>query len=137
MPEDGINGSVFGRKTKPHTEETKAKIKAARAGQKPTMLGKKHSEETKQKIQLAIKAKGPRSEETKLKLSYANKGKKLSEETKQKIGISSTGRKCPKSLEHRKKLSDANKGKKLSTETKTKISESIKRLKKLQRETPI
>ena len=105
MPEDGINGSVSGRKTKPCSDETKRKISEAHKSRTTPRIRKPQTQETKEKIRAAIKNKGPRSEETKQKLSKAHKGRKLSEETKQKMSISLTGRKCPKSPEHRAKIS--------------------------------
>jgi group I intron endonuclease len=69
------------------------------------------------------------SEETKEKMSEAQKGKTLSEETKLKMSESKTGEKHPffgKALseETKKKMSEAQKGKTLSEETKKKISEA-------------
>lgn len=129
--EDGINGSAKGRKRPPIKDSTRQKLSDAaklRASipEKCNMYGKKHSEETKEKIRIAIKNKGPRSEEVKRKMSIANKGKTLSEETKKKISEAGKGRKCPKSDDHRRKLSEANKGKKISNETKQKISTALK-----------
>lgn len=82
-----------------HTEETKAKISAAKQGNR-------------------------HSAETKAKLSAAAKGRKLSEEHKAKIGAAGKGRK--QSEETRAKKSSANKGKKRSSETKAKISAARK-----------
>lgn len=126
--EDGINGSVKGRKTKPCSDETKNKISIALKNSvlPRGMHGKAHSGETKKRIREAIVAKGSRSLETKEKIRLANKGKTLSEETRTKISNSNKGRKCPKTVEHRQKLSDANKGKLLTNETKNKISASLK-----------
>jgi group I intron endonuclease len=73
----------------------------------------RRSEETKRKLSIANKGKPswkkgrPTDEETKIKISKANSGKKRTEEAKQKI-------------------SKANKGKRLSEETKIKLSESKK-----------
>lgn len=61
------------------------------------------------------------TEETKQKLSEANKGKTLSEETKQKL-------RKPKTEETKQKISEAKKGKTLSEEHKQKLSESHKGL---------
>ena len=81
----------------------------------------------------------PRSEETKRKLSLANKGRKVSEEVKQKISAAIKGRKLSKehieklrkvntgvvfTEERRKNISKALKGKPLKEETKRKMSES-------------
>ncbi len=54
------------------------------SGTNNPMYGRKHSEETRKKLSEANKGK-KLSEETKKKLSEANKGKKLSEETKKKL----------------------------------------------------
>ena len=59
------------------------------------------------------------TEETKQKLSEANKGKTLSEETKQKL-------RKPKTEETKQKLSEAKKGKTFSEEHKQKLSEAKK-----------
>jgi group I intron endonuclease len=58
---------------------------------------------------------GPRSEETKRRISEGTKGKKRSEETKQKL-------KKPKTEEHKQNISKAKQN--ISEETKRKISES-------------
>ena len=60
--------SMLGRK---HSEETKAKMRAAKVGKKPNNFGKKY--DTK-----------PLSDEHKAKIAAAHKGKKLSEEHKKK-----------------------------------------------------
>ncbi len=62
------------------------------------------------------------SEETKRKISEANKGKKRSEETKRKMSLS----KQNMSEETKRKMSEANKGKKRSEETKRKMSKAKK-----------
>ena len=77
------------------------------------------------------------TEETKQKLSEANKGKTLSEETKQKLRKPKTEETKQKlseakkgktfSEEHKQKLSEAHKGKTLSEEHKQKIGEAIKK----------
>ena len=93
-------------------------------------LGKHRSEETKKKLSEANKGeKNPMygkhlSEETKKKLSEANKGKHLSDEAKKKLSEAHTGK--HHSEEAKKKLSEANKGKHLSEETKKKLSEARK-----------
>jgi len=125
------------------SEETKVKISLACKGRPAWNKGVSPSEETKQKIsknhrggpqkgytpieesrqRMSLANKGKkRSEETKRKSSLAHKGKHLSEATKLKISLAKRGKK--KSLETRQKMSLANKGKKLSEETKRKISQS-------------
>lgn len=54
-------------------------------------MGRKCSEETKKKISKANKGR-KLSDETKKKISEAHKGKKLSEETKRKIGEGHRGK---------------------------------------------
>ena len=65
-----------------------------------------------------------RSEETKKKLSEANKGKKLSEETKRKMSEVMKGRIFTE--EWKRKMSEAHKGFKHSEETKRKMREKHK-----------
>lgn len=138
MVEDGINGSAKGHPRGVVSAETRHKLSCAAKGRPSVMLGKKHSEETKEKIRQAIKNKGCRSEEVKMKLSIANTSKKLSEDTKKKISESLQGRSCPKSDEHRRKISESLKGrftgdknpffnKTHSPETKQQIIESRRR----------
>jgi len=69
----GSKGTRFG----PHSEETKAKCREARAKQVFT-------EETYQKRSFAMKGR-PKSEEHKQKISEAHKGRTISEETRSKI----------------------------------------------------
>ena len=122
---DGILGHI-------DSVETRLKKSLSHKGVK---LGPMN-EETKQKLSEANKGK-TLSEETKQKLSEANKGKTLSEETKQKLRKPKTEETKQKlseakkgktfSEEHKQKLSEAHKGKTLSEETKRKISESNKK----------
>lgn len=68
------------------------------------------------------------SEETRRKMSEAQKGKKVSEETKRKLSKINSGKNHPKygtkhSKETRDKISKANKGNKRSEEVKKKLSE--------------
>jgi group I intron endonuclease len=91
-------GSPLGYK---HTEETRAKMSAAKRGQNNFMYGKTHSEETKAKLRLRkhseeTKAKlsaWTRSEETKNKISVAKLGKTHTEETKAKMKEAKKGNK--------------------------------------------
>lgn len=136
---------------KHRSEKTKQKIsnslKGKMVGEKHPMYGKRFSEEYKRKLSESHKGqkawnKGiPHSEETKEKLSRANKGKKLSEETKKKISESlkghfswNKGKKLgPHSEETKRKISELHKGrpgyfkgKHHSEETKNKIRETRK-----------
>lgn len=93
-------------------------------------LGRKVSEETKKKISEANKGK-KRSEEICAKLSKLRKGRvsnrkgcTLTEEQKLKISLTSKGRKL--SEEHKKKLYEANKGRVVSKETREKVSKRHK-----------
>lgn len=67
---------------------------------------------------------GPRSEETKRKISESEKGKYVSEETRKKMSKVHKGRKP--SEETKKKMSEARKGHPVSEETRKKISEAQK-----------
>lgn len=136
---EACKGELNGFYGKNHSEETKKKMSEARIEyfkNHPEMieklsklqqgnkywLGKHHSEETKQKLSEIFKGRTPWnkgitgyknkpcSEETKLKLSKANKGKKhgpMTEETKQKIA-------------------NGNRGKTMTEEAKRKLSETQK-----------
>ncbi len=87
-------------------------------------LGFKHSEESKALIRQILRDRPPASEETRAKISAANKGKTLSEEARAKISQSLTGHVrtaesrarqsasttgVPKSPEHRQAMSEAQK----------------------------
>ena len=95
----------------------------------------KHSEETKRKISEANKGKptwnkgiktGSCSEETRRKLSESQKGKKFSEEHKRKMSEAHKLKAAAMTEEERKSKFGYNKGKKRSEETKRKISEAKK-----------
>ena len=73
---------------------------------KPPMLNKHHSEETK------------------LKISKANKDRIVSEETKKKIGLANSGKSPSKDV--RNKMSKAHEGKKFTKKHKKNISKSAK-----------
>lgn len=62
------------------------------------------------------------TEETRSKMSEAQKGREVSSETRKKISETHKGKKFSK--EHKRKISESKKGKKLSEETKKKISKS-------------
>ena len=83
-------GKPSPNKGKKLPEEQKAKISANHAdvnGEKNGFYGKHHSEETCAKMSAAKKGKPhkPHSPETKAKISASEKGRKLSEETRAKI----------------------------------------------------
>jgi group I intron endonuclease len=92
-------------------------------GENHPLFGKHQSEETKKKISEANKGKHF-SEEHKKKISEANKGKHLSKEHKKKIGEGNKGKKL--SEETRKKISESQGGKHLSEEARKKMSEANK-----------
>lgn len=122
------------------SEETKRRVSKANKGKKNGMYGKHHSEEIKNKIRVAAKGKpsgakgkpawnsgkvlGPRSEETRQKISAANKGKVRSFETCRKISVANKGKVLSK--ETKQKLSEVNKGKKMSKVARQKMSEAAK-----------
>lgn len=92
--------------------------------------GSNHSEETKKKISEANKGKH-HTEETKKKLSEAHKGKisprkgvELSKETKQKLSKIHKGKQI--SEKQKQKISNTLKGKQVSEDTKKKMSEATK-----------
>lgn len=95
--------------------------------------GLKMSEESKHKISEANKGRkqGPRSEEHKRKLSEANKGKIISEEQKKKISATMKGKHTSPDTEFKKGQKAWNKGKTHSEETRQKMKEAwIKRKQK-------
>lgn len=112
-----IGDSKRGKKRKPYSPEHIAKLSAAGKGKK-NALGFKQTEETKTKISEANKGKIV-SDETKAKMSASkigNKnwvGKKHSAETKAKMSASMKGKKHgPLSIEHKAKISASLKGNK-------------------------
>ena len=84
------------------------------------------SDETRRKLSEANKGR-KRSPETRRKLSEANKGKTLSPEHRRKMSEANKGKTL--SPEHRRKLSEARKGRKHSPQARRKISEANKRRK--------
>ena len=86
-------------------------------------LGVKRSEETRKKLSEANKN---RSEETRKKINEANKRRIISEETRKKISEANKGKIV--SEETRKKLREANAGKKHSEQTKQKLREARQNL---------
>lgn len=98
-----INGKPYVGKTK-RSLETRAKLSAALKGRPAHNKGVKHTPEARAKMSAAQKAignippnhkgkkRGPRSPETKAKLSAANKGKHPSEETLAKMSAAQKAR---------------------------------------------
>ena len=86
-------------------------------------FGMKHTEETRRKISEANKGHIV-SEETKKKIGEANSGRKLTEEHKDKIRKINIGKKHTE--ETKRKMSEAGKGKTFSEETRRKLSEAGK-----------
>lgn len=136
-----ISQTLIGRECKPETVE---KIRKALTGRKLTpehvakFTGIKRSEETRKKLSIANKGKPgamkgkKHSSETRLKLSNAKRGIKYSEERRLKMIGQGKGRIVTE--ETRKKLSDVrigvpppNKGKPMSDEQKKKLSEAAKK----------
>jgi len=108
------------------SEETKAKIRAAKMGANNPFFGKKLSDEHKRKISEGGKGR-VQSEETRKKISDTQKGRVFTEEHRRKISDSSKGKKM--SVETRKKMSGSRKGKKrkpFSEETRKKMSNAGK-----------
>ena len=95
---EGVSGFI-------HSEKTKIKMSEARKGEKSPNYGKTFSEETRRKLSDAQKGR-THSEETKIKMSETRKGKTFSEEHRRKL---SEANKNP-SEETRRKLSEASKG---------------------------
>lgn len=108
----GEKHPFFGKK---HSEETKRKIREARAKQ---VMSAEHIE----KMAMVNRGK-KRSEETKQKLSNSHKGKKFTEESRKKMSVA----KQNMTEETKRKMSKARTGAKMSEETKRKISETLKR----------
>lgn len=106
--EGGAGGSAH--KGKKHSDQTKSRISTnnARKGKPGTWTGKHRSEETKAKISAARRGV-PRSEETKAKISAARKGYPTSSKTRAKISAALKGRKL--SEEHKARQSEVKKGK--------------------------
>ena len=85
--------------------------------------GSKHTEESKKKMSQAQKGKRL-SEETRRKIGNAHRGKKVSEETRRKMSKAKEGKQF--SEEHRKKLRESHLGKRLSEAAKKKIGKASK-----------
>jgi len=91
-----------------HTESTKKRISESMSGINNPFYGKKHTEETKERIRKARAKQKPISEEGRKKLSLANTGKKRTVETRKKMSNSRKG--MIFTDKHKKNLSLARKG---------------------------
>lgn len=101
IPEAGYEdgGGIKGRVGKPHSEDTKNKIRQARALQASPMLGKSHTDETKSKIREKRKTQVI-TEESNIKRSISLMGHSCSTERNEKISRALTGRKfSPETIE--------------------------------------
>lgn len=93
------------------------------------VYGRVLSEETKAKLKLARAKRGPVSQETRDKLRASRLGKRLSEEAKQKVSAAQKGKKL--SVSHIESLKRFNTGKILSDEHKAKISATKQKRKRI------
>lgn len=95
QPENGIDGNPIGNIL---TEDTKAKMRAAKLGEANSFYGKKHSSETRMHLSKVRKGKPGRlhTEASKAKIGEASRrhmtGRKLSEETRLKMSIAAQRR---------------------------------------------
>jgi group I intron endonuclease len=96
----------------------------SRSATTPDNTGRKLTEETKRKMSEAQKGK-QHTKETKAKMSKAHKGRKRSDETKRKMSEAKKGRKC--SDETKRKMSESRKGRTPTEEAKRNMSEAAKR----------
>lgn len=102
-------------------------------GEKSPSFGRKRTEESRKKMSLAQKGK-PKTEEHKAKIGEIHKGKTISNEQREKLSKALKG--VPKSEDHKRKISEASMGnqrwlgRKHSEETRRKMSEAAKNRKK-------
>jgi hypothetical protein len=94
-----------------HSEETKEKIRIARASQPATMAGKHHSNITKEKLSKAQTGR-----------SSARKGTTVSDITLERMKIAHTGKQASDATKEKMRMTHT--GKRMSEETKLKISAS-------------
>ena len=107
-----------GRRGYECSEESREKMRRA-------ATGRKHTDETKAKIS-AKKAGVPQTAEHIAKRVEANRGQKRSDEVKEKIRAANVGQ--TRSLEARAKMAAAKRGSTLPEETKKKLRKSVKQL---------
>src|SRR6266404_7368193 len=114
-PEETKAKMVAGRLGYHHSEETKAKLRAAFSGENGYWFGQKRPTETRRKMSLAQLGK-ILSEKTKAKLSLIATGRIHTEETKAKLRV------IRGTLEYKAAVSSRFKGKKLSDDVREKLS---------------
>jgi hypothetical protein len=90
MVEDGVNGSVKGRKMPPRSEEMRKNLSAAKTGERNGMFGKTHTDEVKQKHRNRMLGTHM-SEDAKQKSSMNKKGKSLSESHRANLSVANKG----------------------------------------------
>jgi hypothetical protein len=105
-----LNG-IWSRAGTIHSEETKEKIRIARAAQPATMAGKHHSGITKAKLSKAQTGR-----------SSARKGTTVSDITLERMKIVHTGKQASDATKEKMRMTHT--GKRMSEETKAKISAS-------------
>ena len=106
------------------------------SGKNNSFYGKKHTEETKRKMRMVAKNRPTISEDTRKKLSKANKGRKHSEESKRKISEVNKGHFT--SEETRRKIGEANRGYVPWNKNKTGVfsKEALKKMSEAQKGKP-
>ena len=105
------------------SEETRQKLSEANKSEKNPNFGKTPSEESRLKMSIAQKGIRP-SEESRLKMSIAQKGIRPSEESRLKMSEAKKGK--THSQEVKQKISEGNKGKICSEEVKANIAKGAK-----------
>ena len=122
--------SIYGMK---HNNTSKEKMSNAKKGKPSPNKGKTFTKEHKEALSIAQKNRTDDrkiSEETKKKISIANKGKKQSEEQKQNKSKSMLGRKLPESTKENMKKAHQNRSKDNEEKRCNKISEKMKGIKR-------
>lgn len=114
-----VGGSPRGYR---HTEETREKCRKRMKGN-THLLGHRHTAETKKRMSKSQLNRGPRSIETRRKISQSLSGRKFSQEAIEKMRKAATGRRHSK--EARAKMSKARKGRSFSEEHKTNMGKAF------------
>jgi len=119
------------------TEYTRLKMSESRKGEKNHFFGKTHTEESKLKISQANKGNKfwlgkTHTDESKLKMSESHKGRIVSEDARKKMSLASKGKQ--KTEEHKKNISD---GRKRKYQTDKKFSDNKPKSKNIIKEKEI